>query len=130
MVEFNDIFTTLDQSRRLVNKCMPIDSANAFFKGSAYFQDNNEPQLLPKGFTYTEWVSDGFGRINDFYFPCWSIWRLVDISKKCWTSSVLKNPVLQVIIEYDDDLVNRIINAFIENNEYFDYSRLVEPVTK
>ena len=124
MVEFNDIFTTLEQSRRLYNKGIPIDSANAFFKG------DSEPQLLPKQFTYTEWVSDGFGRINDFYFPCWSIWRLVDISKKCWTPHALKNPVLQIIIEYNDNLVDRIITAFIENNEYFDYSRLVEPVTK
>lgn len=70
-------FTTPEQSKRLLELGMPANSADCCLR-----------RILTDGGYCETWrvdVFDFIGQIHDDYLPCWSVGRLIEISRICST---------------------------------------------
>lgn len=88
MKQFNDNFTTPEQSKRLLEFGVPADSADCII---AMYQGIQKRSILsPEMPTYSVFL-DRVGRFaalaaihpNEEYLPCWSVGRLIEIFDMC-----------------------------------------------
>lgn len=79
MKKFNRDYTTPEQSKRLLELGLQPNSANLYYTrfGSETFVT---PPKLCYAKSYFYIVPDGF---EDFYLPCWSVGRLMEIWQIC-----------------------------------------------
>ncbi len=124
-------FTTFEQSKRLIELGIPVDSADCV----GYIVDKSEDvcnEYFQKGetritainprHTYTQVTTLKCGEVwLDEPFPCWSVGRLIDI--------INNTTKLGYLVLYSSDiLIERLIKV-IENHSKFneiDFSKLEE----
>ncbi len=83
MREFENHFTTLEQSERLLALGLPADTADCFYKRHLCQKDEyfEEPKVLPDGLTFSSYCGTETGVDEDIYVPCWSVGRLIEIAE-------------------------------------------------
>ena len=107
-------FTTVEQSKRLLELGVPANSADF-----ARFQDNEFPEILYS--TYDEYMQKLVFTEPEEYTPCWSVGRLISLIKVCTgTYPDIKDLELPIIVFFMD-----LITACIKLN-IFDFSKLEE----
>ena len=135
MKKLQNNFTTIEQSKRLLELGVPADSADCvahildnsidlyedyFLKGDVRISVINERHTYTKVTT----LKDGECWLDEPY-PCWSVGRLIEIMKIC------NHPddVDQVFCELaysKKNLVELIVRLMEENKEITDFSKLEE----
>ena len=79
-------YTTQEQSKRLLDLGLPVDSADCFYKRhlsdvNEYFED---PKLLPKGYNFSTWCGSLTDGVDEkIYIPCWTVGQLIKIYLIC-----------------------------------------------
>lgn len=112
MKKFNRDYTTPEQSKRLLELGLQPNSANLYYTrfGSETFVT---PPKLCYAKSYFYIVPDGF---EDFYLPCWSVGRLMEIWKIChgwpWEYAT------------DEALIDIIVSDFETCIKYLDFSKM------
>ena len=124
-------FTSFEQSKRLIELGVPVDSADCvgFIVDKSidicneYFQkgETRISAINPR-YTYTQVTTLKYGEVwLDEPFPCWSVGRLIDI--------INNSTKLGYLVLYSSDiLIERLIKV-IENHTNFneiDFSKLEE----
>jgi hypothetical protein len=124
-------FTTFEQSKRLIELGIPIDTADcvgyivdkSIDICNEYFQkgETRITAINPRH-TYTQVTTLKYGEVwIDEPFPCWSVGRLIDI--------INNSTKLGYLVLYSSDiLIERLIKV-IENHSKFneiDFSKLEE----
>lgn len=144
MKELQNNFTTLEQSKKLLELGVPADSADMYYKqysdavvyvgevgdvpqGKTFYM--HEPSLRhinPEG-TWT-WKDgeriDLSGKVDELRktdIPCWSVGRLIDIYI---IARGLDTAYLQ--IERGEDMVKYLIQLYEEKRKDLDFSKLEE----
>ena len=113
MKNLQNNFTTMEQSRRLLELCVPADSAD--FVTSIY-----------GGYTLFAQNSYMFHRCIDSnnYAPCWSVGRLMEICKICEPKKDYEQ--LCEELQYSKNYCVVIISHIIANLQVIDFSKLEE----
>lgn len=114
MKKFNRDYTTPEQSKRLLELGLQPNSANLYyskFEGDLLWE---RPKLCYDK-RYCDIVPDGY---EDFYLPCWSVGRLMEIWYMChgwpWEYAT------------DDALIDIIMSDFETCIKHLDLSKLEE----
>lgn len=111
MSKFQNSFTTPEQSRRLVKIGVPVDSADCYYdKDEVDIDERPYVYVIPDGKVFTEYT-------KDFYIPCWSVGRLLNIIALC---TYRNTP------EYFDGYVDTLIEVIESRSEFggIDFSKL------
>lgn len=74
MSKLQNNFTTVEQSKRLLELGVPVDSADCFFGGYC-----GHPDYKTIRQTEFEIEDDLLFKLNDHLTPCWSVGRLIEI---------------------------------------------------
>ena len=67
-------FTTHEQSKRLLELGIPVDSADMYYKRTLF-----KPYLFNEGVLFS-----AYSKVEDIV-PCWTVGRLIEICLKCST---------------------------------------------
>lgn len=82
MKKLQNNFTTPEQSKRLLELGVPVDSADCAYRlGIDEFIKILIP--IPKDTTYTAFADSIFRVLEDRCLPCWSVGRLMEIFEIC-----------------------------------------------
>ena len=130
MKKLQSNFTTPEQSKRLLELGVPVDSADLYFykTTSTIFIDGSIPKyLINKGATYSVLLDAKKRVLREDTFtmlPCWSVGRLIEIIGK----SAIFHPHGFLCFMHDeaDTLVDHMMRSFengVERN-YYDFTRL------
>lgn len=121
MKKFNNNFTTLKQSKRLLELGVPADSADCFYKL------NNFGYIImptPRIISYLLDDVNGMDWNSAKAIPCWSVGRLIEIMKICsngvatwYLRSIDKEPLIEQWIDF-------LESGLFEKD--FDFSKLEE----
>ena len=119
MKQLQNNFTTIEQSKQLLELGVPADSADCYLK-EYYIR----PIILNK-ITFSDFVSATTKCIMnkpEDYLPCWSVGRLMEIIRIC--NLTVEKP--WVYIEQDN--IHAMITAITDgvNNHMLDFSKLEE----
>lgn len=132
MKKLQNNFTTAEQSKRLLELGVPVDSADCI----AHIVDNGIElyedfvlkgdviiSVLKERHTYTKatTLEDGCRWLDEPY-PCWSVGRLIEIYLLC---AELKKPQM-IFIKEDVLMMDRMINelCYMAESERLDLSKL------
>lgn len=127
MRKLQNNFTTMEQSKRLLELGMPADSADMVYVGDRYCKNYDKiPDVIR--YTYTEYCE----RDNDYqsqcdypnfhsFIPCWSAGRLMEIFDICSTEN---NTTWLPYCELDEDYITYIMHLYEQGK--LDFSKLEE----
>ena len=148
MKNLQNNFTTPEQSKRLLELCVPADSADLQIPYVEYydlspsdnekivqcyeylapiFWDETEHGLLPKDKVVweREFSGEKYDGHTTEYIPCWSVGRLIEIIGICAGIRYIYFETLEFTqAEWLEKLI-RIINDFVKYNK-IDFSKLEE----
>jgi hypothetical protein len=125
MKKLQNNYTTIEQSKRLLELGVPADSADLF-----YYSLNKITQRLGKfdlcivGNTTISSLKETADEEGLIVIPCWSVGRLIEIYLLC---AELKKPQM-IFIKEDVLMMDRIINELcrMAESERLDFSKLDE----
>lgn len=109
MIKLQNNFTTVEQSKRLLELGLPADSADCF-----YCKDANKSlvnfirYLLPDDVKYSVRCSN---HLMYDYLPCWSVGRLIEILCKCGIHYVDEG---NLVFNFKQGRLNDIVSAFVD----------------
>lgn len=111
-------FTTLEQSKRLLELGVPAGSADCVWHNPYY--DGERPELAE---IYV-WKGKYPQRVDKYTLPCWSVGRLMKICKICET----KKDYMRLCDELKEcqDYCVLIVSHIIANLPTIDFSKLEE----
>lgn len=108
-------FTTPEQSKRLLELGVPVDSADCMNFGNAdIFQI---PFQRPFSEHLELHVQEG---LRKMYTPCWSVGRLIEIFRKLCPFG----DIIGELIMMNDNIVESFVNEFENPNVEWDFSKL------
>lgn len=116
MKKLQNNFTTIEQSKRLLEIGIPADSADM------YYHLANHQYYVREEFSIKQ--HDFFEFYKNIFYPCWSVGRLIEIIKICSipvTTLYIKSDSKQPVLEF---LLNDLETSVVERN--IDFSRLEE----
>ena len=124
MKQLQNNFTTPEQSKRLLELGVPADSADMAVY--IFFEPYNYKLLKhPFSIFIRDYVPDD---LVEFYIPCWSVGRLIEICTRC--STLEQRQVLFFCNGDDDyyDFMSYIINVLETEimTNHMDFSKLEE----
>ena len=126
MSKLQNDFTTIEQSKRLLELRVPIDSANLFYSKFECETFENKPTLCYDK-KYSEIVPYGYEKD---YLPCWSVGRLIEILEIIldtpWSDKELlgkQGTLLERVVSDFEDVV-KYKEIFKDNR--IDFSKLKE----
>jgi hypothetical protein len=109
-------FTTSEQSKRLLELGIPVDSADCYYET---FEDKF-PQIVS--------TAEELDCLDDLFLPCWSVGRLIEIALICATTEV--KPYINFSTSkgwYATNNIEYMISIFNNySNNYMDFSKLEE----
>lgn len=111
-------FTTPEQSKRLLELGVPANSADFYFdRDEVEIDERPYPYFIPQNRTFANYSID-------FYIPCWSVGRLMEIIKICES----KKDYAQLFeeLKYSQNYCVVIISHIIANLQIIDFSKLEE----
>ena len=111
-------FTTLQQSKRLLELGVPADSADCIF--TRYSKDEKWKRRFIE-----DVVGEQLFCNQDFYFPCWSVGRLIEIGNICSIPKI-KEAGFHLLAQDFDDLIETMIISMKMKVEHgwIDFSKL------
>lgn len=117
MKKLQNNFTTLEQSKRLLELGVPADSADCWFMGYGF----------GKGYSKLPHVHPDRKFFSTIDYPCWSVGRLIEICKNCYYNRFTPNFYDASFIHYMFDL-NKLIDEIKMHIEFedLDFSKLEE----
>lgn len=104
MKQLQNNFTTPEQSKRLLELGVPVDSADCAVHTANY---DSSIVVMSCGYTYLKWIEEVYGCQEVApYLPCWSVGRLIEIYNICAHGSytLTKEPkdlIEQILSRYD-----------------------------
>lgn len=114
MIQFQKCYTTYEQSKKLLELGLPADSADMFY-------DRDEVEIDENIGVYLISPYDSFKKFGiEFYLPCWSVGRLIEIFEIC-TGLRWQN---DVIVGYSR--IDMLLEDFESEKYYLDFSKLEE----
>lgn len=123
MKKLQNNYTTPEQSKRLLELGVPVDSADCCL--------NSDSVIMLNGKTFQENYNEDldFARLHlieyPHYVPCWSVGRLIEILKVC----IINKSELEEIFEYLKDCVDTVdtlLQIYKEWKDFMDFSKLEE----
>lgn len=115
MSELKKDYTTPEQSKRLLELGIPIESANIVYYHTP--DSLHDPYLITEK-RQIENLKAGKG------LPCWSVGRLIEIIKIC--SKPKEKPIMSEELLYCRDLVGMLVFILEGNRSVIDFSKLGE----
>ena len=114
MKKLQNNFTTPEQSKRLLELGVPVDSADCHYLS----------ELDPYVYVLTMPFSILIGHAgNNKCIPCWSVGRLIEIIGTC----AIFPPHGSVIFIHDEsDYIGHMMRTLEKHTEWFDFSKLEE----
>lgn len=126
MIQFQKGFTTIEQSKKLLELGLPADSADCYYTNSIPHSEREDYyflHILPHGSISTiSSLSEIAKEEGGFVIPCWSVGRLIKIFKICVTNRYEIFEELEMCI----DETTVLTQAFKEYSEVIDFSKLEE----
>ena len=117
MKKLQNNFTTPEQSKRLLELGVPMDSADC------YYTNDDTPIIHPCGNLKNRYYIDE--QYRKTYIPCWSVGRLIEIYKIVALRKEI-DTLFEEIAYSSKDLIQIIIYMIEENLLVIDFSRLEE----
>lgn len=117
-------FTNYEQSKRLLELCVPADSADMYYKHTML-----APYLFSDGVSFSV-----YSKVEDI-IPCWSVGRLIEIYELCSGKKYERKPTrlvregnVDVMKELTiiEDIIGDITNARLYIYPHMDFSKLEE----
>lgn len=105
-------FTTIEQSKQLLELGVPADSADCYYKMNLYSFK-------------TEMCFTKEDSLLYHYTPCWSVGRLIEIMKICNHPDDVDEVFCELAYS-KKNLVELIVRLMEENKEITDFSKLEE----
>lgn len=128
MKELQNNFTTSEQSKRLLELGVPADSADCYYCNEYKYKPNVGPGSIHLTINVRESQHDLSENLfyDDFYIPCWSVGRLIEICLKC---STLEQRQVLFFCNGDDDyysLIDYVVNVLESGvmTNHIDFSKL------
>lgn len=112
MSELKKDYTTPEQSKRLLELGIPIESANIVYYHTP--DSLHDPYLITEK-RQIENLKAGKG------LPCWSVGRLIEIIKIC--SKPKEQPIMSEELFYCRDLVGMLVFILESNKSIMDFSK-------
>ena len=106
-------FTTIEQSKMLLKLGVPADSADCIY---VRFSKKNK---FSRKFRENVLSENPYEHLY-FYYPCWSVGRLMEIIAECYQVDIPFRYFVR------GGMMDSLINTFIELREEFDFSKLEE----
>lgn len=117
MKQLQNNYTTPEQSRRLLELGLPANSADGVYElkqiGTKFIMSKT-PDIIPQTMRLS-WT------INS-RIPCWSVGRLIEIYRTCWTS----NLEWDCAFKQEDNIMEYLIFSLehYHNHDMLDFSKL------
>lgn len=112
MIKLQNNFTTPEQSKRLLELGVPVDSADMYYKHTML-----APYIFIDGVLFSEYT-----KVEDIE-PCWSVGRLIEILRICQKDE-LGYLSINIKMLVDKSLVERCIYDLAKTDR-FDFTKLV-----
>lgn len=108
-------FTTLEQSKQLLELGIPMNSADCIWYNPYY--DGTDPELAE----ISVWKGKYPQRMDKYTYPCWSVGRLIEIIQ---LSAVNSSHGDVTIFSSDKDIIVKLISYLIRQRNWFDFTRI------
>ena len=122
MGKLQQSYTTREQSQKLIELGLPMDSADFFYR-----RHPRTPFIVPDGKTITEWFTTGIlnsKKIPEDVIPCWSVGRLIEIINNCMYDIDKRDKFYAKLYYHQNDLFSFIMLTLKDNE--VDFSKLEE----
>jgi hypothetical protein len=103
-------FTTIEQSKRLLELGVPADSADCYYVTSV----GKKPNIIHSEFHFDV-------KCKTTPKPCWSVGRLIELYMKAKGLDFMYFRIMS-----DADMIDSIVRMFVENQNEMDFSKLEE----
>lgn len=119
-MKLQNSFTTIEQSKQLLELGVPADSADCYLNGDSV--------IILKGKTFQENYNEdlNFARLHlieyPHYIPCWSVGRLIEIMNICSIHNIVSIYRTDRDVTQIDIIIETIINRI--NGNSIDFSKL------
>lgn len=117
MSKLQNNFTTPEQSKRLLELGVPVDSANCYY---TWKLDHTAKINVLDNETYSELLD----HTSQITVPCWSVGRLIEIMKIC--AKPKEQAIMSEELLYCRDLVGMLVFILEGNRSVMDFSKLEE----
>ena len=114
MKNLQNNFTTHEQSNRLLDLCVPANSADMYYHLANYQYYVRDEFSIRK--------NDFFEFYKNIFYPCWSVGRLMEICKICEPKKYYEQ--LCEELQYSKNYCVVIISHIIANLPIIDFSKL------
>lgn len=118
MKQLQNNFTTLEQSKRLLELGVPADSADMYYKHTML-----APYLFSNGVPFSV-----YSKVEDI-IPCWSVGRLFEIFDMCYQREpeehITEHWILtQEAIENFGSYIEYLVQTFSVQKKFLNFSKL------
>jgi hypothetical protein len=115
MKKLQSNFTTPEQSKRLLELGVPMNSANCYI---TWKLDHTPKVNVLDNETYLELID----HMSQITIPCWSVGRLIEILKECTNN---EDDLIDIFVElqYSNDILTTILMIFRDNKAILDFSK-------
>ena len=128
MKKLQNNFTTPEQSRRLLELCVPADSADMLWDGYTDVCDGwmfeDFPKYTNKPYSYYKRLYREMDAANILpILPCWSVGRLMEIIGLC---AIFPPHGSSILFHDERDYIESLVYRIEKHIEWFDFSKLEE----
>jgi hypothetical protein len=134
-MKFENNFTTIEQSKKLLELGVPEWTADMFYKtwtSEIVYDVNSEkkevfPEIIPFNTTYRKYLAYGenFDVFkHEYFYPCWTVGRLIEIMNICSIHNIVSIYRTDRDVTQIDIIIETIINRI--NGNSIDFLKLEE----
>lgn len=127
-MELQNNFTTPEQSRRLLELGLPVDSADCYVLRQTEISLFNEISRIMVFQNSDRKISEALRQLPDGLsaIPCWSVGRLIEIDTICykWHGDEKENSQIYNVFEIKRNLLELVLRSFENNKDKYDFSKL------
>lgn len=116
MAKLQNNYTTHEQSKRLLELGVPVDSADCYYRNFA----SSRVRLIPN----IRETDDKFCIDTNILIPCWSVGRLMEIFDICFPES--NTACWPPYYELDTDYITYVVRLYERGIKELDFSKLEE----
>ena len=124
MKKLQNNYTTPEQSDRLLELGVPVDSADCYYQNAL-----PEPKIITSDRKFQEYIDSRTGTNREIWYfkPCWSVGRLIEIICNC---HIITNQLVEnwICCDKNTNLIELLIGdiEMYTNVQHIDFSKLEE----